>query len=175
MIRQLSFALIFVCLHVGPVALLSQDWPEIRGEKGVGSFSPGGVLAGDEAVELKVAWKKKIGSGYSSVVVADGRVIAMYSDGDEDVVACLDSESGEETWKKTIGPRFIGKNGSFDGPISTPVIRDDCVFVLTPTGRLIASIWRTVRKSGLASSKKPIRRTCLCTVSLRRLSFSRIR
>lgn len=137
MIRQLSFALIFACLICGPVALLSQDWPEIRGEKGIGSFSPGGALADNETVELKVAWKKKIGSGYSSVVVANGRVIVMYSDSDEDVVACLDSNSGEETWKKTIGPRFIGKNGSFDGPISTPAIRADRVFVLSPTGRLI--------------------------------------
>lgn len=129
MIRQLSCALLLFCLLCGPVdALHSQDWPEIRGENGVGSFSPGGALAGDEAVELKVAWKKKIGSGYSSVVVADGRVIVMYSDRDEDVVACLDSESGEKTWKKTIGSRFIGKNGSFDGPISTPAIRADRVF-----------------------------------------------
>lgn len=138
MIRHSFLALLLVCPLLCPLGLLhSQDWPEIRGVNGVGTITPGGALAGGEAVELKVAWKKKIGSGYSSVIVADGRVIVMYSDGDEDVVACLDSESGSEIWKKTIGPRFIGKNGSFDGPISTPAIRADQVFVLSPTGRLI--------------------------------------
>ena len=116
---------------------VAEDWRSIRGNDGTGTVSPGGVLSQGEPVELRLAWKKQIGSGYSSVVVSGGKVFAMYSENEQDVIACLNKSNGTNLWKTPIGPRFVGKNGSFDGPVATPFVDEDMIYVLSPLGKLI--------------------------------------
>lgn len=115
----------------------AQDWSSIRGNEGLGSARPNGVLSTTSDVKLQTRWKKKIGSGYSSVVVANNRVITMYTEGESDVLTCLSASDGETLWKLPIGDMFKGENGSFDGPLSTPVIHNGQIFAISPTGKII--------------------------------------
>ncbi len=121
-----------------PLLASAQDWPAIRGADGLGSATTDGILSKSKDVALEVRWKKEIGSGYSSVVVAADDVVTMYADDQDDVVACLSAKDGAEKWKTSIGPTFVGKNGSFDGPLSTPVIHNGFVYALSATGRFLA-------------------------------------
>ena len=125
---------IFVSLAWGG-ALAAQDWPALRGADGTGSANPGGILATARNIDLKIRWKKELGSGYSSVVVAGDRVVTCYSDGENDNVICLDKKTGETVWESTIGISYKGENGSFDGPITTPLIHMGLVYALDPAGR----------------------------------------
>ena len=129
-----SIVLLLVILIT--TSALADDWRAIRGNAGTGVVDPGEVLASGQPVTLQVAWKKKIGSGYSSVVVANGFLLVLYSEDKDDVIACLNTSSGETVWKKPIGPKFVGKNGSFDGPLATPLADGELVFVLSPLGKL---------------------------------------
>ena len=114
----------------------SQDWPEFRGADGTGLVSTNGVLGRSRKVGLKTRWKKKLGSGYSSVTVAGDRVVTMYADEHDDLIGCFAAKDGELLWSVRVGKRFKGENGSFDGPISTPLIRDGRVFGLSPMGKM---------------------------------------
>ena len=116
--------------------LSAQDWSALRGAAGVERITEDGILRRADSVEFQVRWKKKLGSGYSSVVVSGRYAVTMYSDGEQDQVICLDSESGDTLWQAAIGPTFVGENGSFDGPVSTPLIHKNHVYTLSPTGRL---------------------------------------
>ena len=136
------FVFLFVTLVLG-IAASGQPWPGLRGIDGRGSIQPDGILSTTSDVDLKIRWKIKIGSGYSSVVVADGMAVAMFthdgsdpSEAKEDVVIGVDAESGEQKWLYSLGPFFAGQNGSFDGPLSTPVIHSGKVIGLSPRGRL---------------------------------------
>lgn len=113
-----------------------QDWPALRGENGAGSIRPGGILSNSSAVDLKVRWKKKIGSGYSSLVLERGRLVTLYTLGDEDVIECLDTSDGRSIWREAIDRKFPGENGSFDGPLATPVLHQGRVYGLTPRGKV---------------------------------------
>ena len=93
---------------------------------------------GASAGELAVRWRAKLGSGYSGVAVAGARAVTMFADGPGDVLAAFDTDSGKEAWRVTIGERFVGLDGSFDGPISTPAIAGGSVFALGPLGHLLA-------------------------------------
>ncbi len=136
-LRRLTLCLFFLILVAGyHHNIMAQDWPALRGATGTGMLSPGGVLSKSSDFELKVRWKIKIGSGYSSVVVSKGRVIAMYTDGDKDVVGCFDAETGAKIWTHELGPKFVGKNGSFDGPLSTPIVHNDHVYVISALGMM---------------------------------------
>jgi outer membrane protein assembly factor BamB/enterochelin esterase-like enzyme len=87
---------------------------------------------------LEVAWKKKLGSGYSGVTIANGLGVTMFEAGDLNiVVVAFDTETGEERWRFEIGPRHQGLNGSYNGPISTPLIVGNIVVALDPWGRLV--------------------------------------
>lgn len=141
----------------------AQDWPALRGMDGTGNLeTENGVLKNGNSFQFKTRWKKKLGSGYSSVVVADGKVITMYTDGTDDRIVCLDAQDGDTIWDVVTGPVFKGENGSFDGPISTPLIKNNKVYAVTAPGKLICfdfssgdTIWSySLTKD--AGSQKPL-------------------
>jgi outer membrane protein assembly factor BamB len=88
--------------------------------------------------DLRIRWTRKLGPGYSGVVVADGVAITMFSDGTNDVVVGLSSDTGRERWRAMLAPTFPARDGSTGGPVSTPAIADGQVFALGPHGDLVA-------------------------------------
>ncbi len=82
-------------------ALADAGWPGLRGPDSNGAVHDARLFPGASA-GLKVGWKRALGSGYSSVAVADGRVVTMFADGESDVVAAFDLESGDELWRRSI-------------------------------------------------------------------------
>lgn len=130
----LRFVVFILCLT--PAYSHGQDWPALRGPLGNGVAKSQG-LQGSKKFSLKVAWKKKLGSGYSSVSIADQSAFTMYSSGDQDKLGCFDIKTGDTKWEFSLDRRFKGENGSFDGPISTPLIHGGKVYGLSCQGRLV--------------------------------------
>ena len=120
-------------------------WPGFRGPHSDGSV-PGADLFGGKPAALSVGWQRTLGSGYSAVVVGDGRVVTLFTDGDADVIAAFDSENGEELWRYRIADAYAGHDGSHDGPISTPL--------LTSETTMMASVVPTWNKSAAQVTKK---------------------
>ena len=121
-------------------ALSAQDWPALRGATGDGVGRATGENSGlfkSSGVTLKTRWKKKIGSGYSSVVIAGKKAITAFTSGDVDKLGCFNAETGDSIWEIKLDEKFPGENGSFDGPISTPVIHDGHVYALSCQGRFV--------------------------------------
>ena len=133
--RVIVFVWLFLILSI-PVS--SQDWPGFRGPNYNASLSGTNVLKGISHPQFSVQWKKPLGSGYSSVSVAKGRAVTLFSDGVKDWVLALDALNGKQIWKAEIGPTYAGHDGSHTGPISTPLIAGKMIFVLGPQGLLIA-------------------------------------
>jgi outer membrane protein assembly factor BamB/enterochelin esterase-like enzyme len=133
---------IFSIFSLGALALAgasrSDDWPAYRGPLADGVVREV-ALPGDGAPQLGVTWSSKLGSGYSSVTVADGRALTMFSSGESDYLIALDAEDGSELWRLELGPTYRGHDGSHTGPMSTPLIDGDRVFALGPWGRLLAA------------------------------------
>lgn len=114
------------------------EWPALRGPRVDGHAATSSLLKTTDDVTLKTKWQQELGSGYSSIVVAGDHIVTMYCDDKFGYVVCLSAETGEEIWKHNYGEKFIGTNGSFDGPIATPCISDGKVFALTPKGSFLA-------------------------------------
>ncbi|HSD28051.1 MAG TPA: hypothetical protein VLL75_12160, partial [Vicinamibacteria bacterium] len=60
-------------------ALDAGDWPGLRGPAHDGTASA--RLSDEEGSGFDVAWRRPLGSGYSSVAVAEGRAVTLFSDG----------------------------------------------------------------------------------------------
>jgi len=136
----LFFSAFFLC---GPFSFLTAgqaatDWVSWGGPTGNLTVEDAGAIQPDQAYDLKVIWKKKIGTGYSSVSVRGALAVTMFSDGAFDYVIALDANDGSERWQYKIGPAYLGHYGSQSGPLSTPVLTEDLVIALSAQGRLIA-------------------------------------
>lgn len=116
----------------------SFDWPRWRGAHFNDTSTQEDVFF-EGGSRLEVVWKKQIGTGYSSVSVAAGRAVTMFSDGESDFLLALDAVSGDELWRLRIDTTFPGKDGALDGPTSTPLIEGGSVFGLGPKGQLVAA------------------------------------
>jgi outer membrane protein assembly factor BamB/enterochelin esterase-like enzyme len=145
-----------VLVASGSLAAASdRDWPGLRGPRHDGAAA--GTLEASEGAGFAVAWRAALGAGYSSVAVAGGRAVTLFSDGKSDVAAAFDVRTGRELWRYAIAPTLRGKDGSFDGPIATPVAAADRVYGLGPLGHLFAldaGSGRELWKVDLAASEQ---------------------
>jgi outer membrane protein assembly factor BamB len=80
-------------------------------------------------------WKASIGTGFSSISIADGRVCSMGNTDGTDHLACLDEQTGEELWRHSY-PCALDDNLFEGGPTSTPTIDGDSVYTFGRRGEL---------------------------------------
>lgn len=129
--KALITAIVILCsLNLG----FSDDWPKWRGKDSSGISSETNILTSWPKTGLKTVWKISLGSGYSGISVADGRVFTIYGDNDYENAVALDEKTGKVIWKKRLG--YVFKNMFGDGPRSTPTVDGDRVYVISSNGDL---------------------------------------
>jgi enterochelin esterase-like enzyme/outer membrane protein assembly factor BamB len=125
------------------------DWPGWGGPNRDFTIAPD-VIQANQPFELKLGWKKKLGSGYSAVSVQGNHAVTMFTDDTFDYVVALNVADGSEFWRFKIDTLWPGRFGSANGSISTPLLTTDRVIALSAAGRLFAldlksgeMIWET--------------------------------
>ena len=83
-----------------------------------------------------LVWEMAKGKGYSSPAVQGERLILFHRLGNEEVVECLHSETGNRYWKFTYPTQFEDRFGYNNGPRASPVIDGDHVYTLGAEGML---------------------------------------
>ena len=150
--RLLGMGLAF-CLS-GAALLEADDWPVWLGPRGDNSSSETGWLKDWPESGPPRLFEKKIGGGYSTVVVASGRLILFHREQDELVVSCLGALDGVETWSFRYPTDYVDRYGYSGGPRCSPLIDQTSelsrVFTLGPKGVLHAldlatgnELWKT--------------------------------
>ena len=117
-----------------------------------------------------MCWKCSLGTGYSGVVVSEGKAVTMFSDGKMDYLIALSSNDGKEIWRLPLGETFPPRDGSSGGPVSTPAIDHGVVFALGPHGNLVAAQLGTGKKY-LASGPRSTQR-CDTTLGIHNFPIS---
>ncbi|MEJ2246415.1 MAG: PQQ-binding-like beta-propeller repeat protein, partial [Acidobacteriota bacterium] len=113
------------------------DWPQFRG-RNVDGIVNEKVFEQDRPVILDLNWKVKLGSGYSGISIKKDLAVTMFDDGEFNVIAGFNAVTGQELWRFPVSPKYQGHDGSFDGPLSTPLIYNNHTIALGPSGRLFA-------------------------------------
>lgn len=146
MVRLLILAAITpLCGNICPTRSAAEDihWPGWRGparDGWVEHFEP----PDSWPKQLTEVWEREVGEGYSSPVVAEGKVFQQSRLGEQEVVWCLDLASGDVLWREGFPVPFqIGGGGEFHGkgPKSSPAYSDGRLFTLSITG--VLSCWDT--------------------------------
>jgi len=113
------------------------DWASFRGPNFNGVSAESGWAAHWPDSGPRIAWRKNVGIGVSSVVVVGGRAITMGSrvEENEDVVSCLDAESGRLLWQFAYASKFDARQFE-GGTASTPTVDGPFVYTLGYEGHL---------------------------------------
>lgn len=119
------------------------DWPFFLGPKRNGKSIETGIRADWKTSPPKLLWHKKVGTGYAAPAVAKGRLLFYHrvrnNGGRErfkERLTCFQSETGKELWHADFPTDYNDLNGYGDGPRSSPVVDEDRVYLLSPSGIL---------------------------------------
>ncbi|MBN2327027.1 MAG: PQQ-like beta-propeller repeat protein [Candidatus Omnitrophica bacterium] len=141
----------FICMSLGIFVLMgagdasSQDWPQWRGSNRDGKAA-GFISLQEWPTELKQVWKTTVGFGDASPSLVGDKLYIFSRLGDEEMLLCLDANSGEEIWRDVYkAGEVTGAARSHPGPRSTPTVAGDKIVALGVCG--VLSCWD-------ASSKK---------------------
>jgi outer membrane protein assembly factor BamB len=114
------------------VAALPGPWPQWLGPKRNGVSTESGLAASWPENGPSVLWRAKSGPGYSSLAVGGGRAYTLLQDGNDEVVVCWHSETGEELWRERCAAKFQTREAS--GPRSTPCLDGDRLYTVGAAG-----------------------------------------
>lgn len=124
-------------------SLHAEDWPQFRGPRRDGTWNESALLTNFPADGLKVSWQTPVGRGWSSPIIASGRVfltdVQMLRPYVKERVLCFDEVSGNRVWYYDYEVKYpdwayIQEHGG--GPSSTPVFHEERVYTLGPNGQL---------------------------------------
>ncbi len=130
----MSRFLVLAVLLTWAVPTLAADWPQWLGPNRDGG-STEKIAPWKKAP--KPAWSLPVGEGFSSPVVAKGRVFvhARVKDKDEEEVLALDAKTGKILWRDSY-PRAPFASAIGTGPRATPTVVLNRLFTLGITGIL---------------------------------------
>ena len=100
----------------------ADDWPNWRGPQHNG-------ISAEKGPWNLLKWKADVGTGFSSMAVAKGRVVTLGNANDTDTVFCLDAEKGDVLWKHSY-PSDLGDKYFEGGTTHTPTIDGDRVYTI---------------------------------------------
>lgn len=138
------FELILIVSILLADLVLAEDWPRWRGAHQDGISQERGLLKQWPAEGPKRLWTAKLGGGFSSMVVFDGKVCTQTRDKNQEVVVCMDAATGKEIWRYNYDadynahPSFSGGPlpESRSGPRATPAVEGDRLYAVGATGIL---------------------------------------
>lgn len=120
----------------------NDEWFQYRGPNrdGVAVSSPS-LKAWPEGKLPALVWKRPLGEGFSSIVIAGDQLITAFGDGGFEFIGGFERATGKEIWRSRLGEFFVEEMGN--GPRSTPTIDGDAAYILDSTGGLFAVNIRT--------------------------------
>src|ERR1041385_2110063 len=94
-----------------PSGAVTEDWPSFLGPHHNAISSETKLLAQLPPAGPPIVWEVKKGTGYSAVAVVKDRLILLHRVGDNEVVECLQAETGQGYWSVTYPTAYQDRYG----------------------------------------------------------------
>lgn len=136
----ISTGLVF---FLAETASRAEDWPQFRGRERDGVWHEKGLLKSFPPGGLKVRWRKPVGWGCSTPVIAHGRVFvsdaALNRPVAKERMQCFAEETGELLWTHAYEvsyPEWAFVHGQGGGPCSTPIAEGERIYFTGSSGEV---------------------------------------
>ncbi len=126
--------------HVAPNPLppdaITHDWPCFLGPTHNAISSETKLAKSFPKDGPTLVWESAKGTGYSAPAIAGERLVLFHRVEDEEVVQCLQAETGKQFWKFSYASAYRDRYGYCSGPRCAPVIDGDRVYIFGAEGKL---------------------------------------
>jgi outer membrane protein assembly factor BamB len=116
-----------------PAGAVTHDWKSFLGPTH-NAVSTETKLS--RALPPPLVWEFVKGTSYASPGIGEGRLVFIHRLGNEEIVECLDPETGAGRWQFRYGTVFEDRYGYNNGPRSSPVIDGDRTYTIGAEGKL---------------------------------------
>lgn len=131
--------MVFLCVSRSSSGLSAADWPQFRGPRNDLTSTESVWTAAFPASGPKILWKVEVGKGFSTASVVGKRVYTMGNISDEDVVWCIDADTGKVLWTHRYDcTGKLKEQSQYPGTRATPTVDGDSVYTLSREGHLFA-------------------------------------
>lgn len=117
-----------------PAMAADESWPQWLGPSRDGRVRAA-AWAGKKPLKLVAAWRRPLGEGTASIVVADGRAFTLFSEEGSDYAVAFAVADGREVWRVKLDPSIATVES---GPASTPLVVGSTLVTLSPACQLRA-------------------------------------
>jgi outer membrane protein assembly factor BamB len=111
------------------------DWPQWRGPNRTGHVPEGVAVPTSFPAVPEVVWKKPVGFGISSPIVAGGKLFYLDDQKDRETVHAVEAASGKDIWSADLDAAHHDSQ-SAPGPRTTPLVDGDLLFAQSCRGQL---------------------------------------
>jgi len=125
-------------LHLASPGAVAADWPQWRGPNRDGVWTESGILSSFPSTGLVPKWKVPVGLGYSSPIIANGKLylsdLVVEKRIVHERVLCFNARSGKRIWMTqhdTSAPDWFFNPEQLRGPGSTPIIHKGRVYTIS--------------------------------------------
>ena len=146
---QMRFVTLVFKTALAPVLVLflmalesvAADWPQFRGPNRDGNWNETGILESFPKKGLKIRWRHPVGGGFSSPVVARGRVfvfdVELTKPTSRERLHCFEEKTGKVLWvfryEEHYGEwTFVPERGA--GPTATPIVEGGRIYTVGANG-----------------------------------------
>ena len=126
-----------------PEGALVEDWPRFLGARDNATSKETKLLGKWPAGGPAKVWELETGEGYSSPIVAEGKLLYFHrlnhdnvSGSGEEVIDCLDPATGKRHWRVKYPASYVDRYGFSPGPRSSPVVHEGRLYVTGVTGMM---------------------------------------
>ena len=132
---------IFALVLWWAAAARGEDWPQFRGPRRDGHWDETGILESFPRAGLKIRWRRPVGGGFSSPVVAQGRVfvfdVELTKPTSRERVHCFEERTGKVLWVYVYEEHygewtFVPERGA--GPTATPIVEQGKIYTVGANG-----------------------------------------
>jgi outer membrane protein assembly factor BamB len=117
-------------------AVIAGDWPQFLGPRANGISDETGLLEKWPANGPLLVWEKSIGTGYGAPSVIGQKLVFHHRIGDEEIVECVDADTGKTLWRYSYASHFVDPYGYNNGPRATPVLTSNLCYAFGAEGML---------------------------------------
>ncbi len=120
---------------VAALTLQPGDWPEFRGPNRDSRLTGVRIATDWKANTPREVWRHRVGPGWSSFAVVGTHLYTQEQRGEDEVVVCYDTNTGNELWSHKDTARFTEAIAG-PGPRATPTFHEGKLYALGAAGRL---------------------------------------
>jgi outer membrane protein assembly factor BamB len=130
-----SYAVLVLC-WCATGAVFASDWPQLLGPHANGISDETGLMEKWPANGPPLVWEKSIGTGYGAPSVIGQKLVFHHRIGDEEIVECVDSDTGKTLWRYSYASHFVDPYGYNNGPRATPLLTSNMCYTFGAEGVL---------------------------------------